>query len=202
MRRVGASDARPILEIYAPYVSDSATSFELVPPDLVEMERRIEAGRDQYPWLVFEQDRQVIGYAYGSAHRTRAAYRWSVEVSVYVHPRAQRSGVGRALYAGLFDLLRRQGYVNAYAGITLPNPASVSLHESFGFVPVGVFERIGFKFGRWHDVVWLHLRLSEDPRPLLDPRPVTAVLQEPHVTAMLQAFAEPVRPRQLPSQLP
>jgi L-amino acid N-acyltransferase YncA len=189
IRSVEASDAGEILEIYTPFVTDSATSFELVPPGLVEMERRIEAGRDRYPWLVLERDRHVLGYAYASAHRTRAAYQWSVEVSVYVHPRARRSGVGRALYTALFDFLRRQGYVNAYAGITLPNAASMKLHESFGFVPVGVFQRIGFKFDRWHDVSWLHLRLRDDPQPLSNPRTVTAVFQEPGVAAMLDTSA-------------
>ena len=189
IRSVELSDAGEILEIYAPFVTDSATSFELVPPDLGEMERRIEAGRDRYPWLVFERDRHVLGYAYASAHRTRAAYQWSVEVSVYVHSRARRSGVGRALYTALFDFLRRQGYVNAYAGITLPNAASMKLHESFGFVLVGVFQRIGFKFDRWHDVAWLHLRLRDDPQPLSNPRTVTAVFLEPGVTAMFDASA-------------
>jgi phosphinothricin acetyltransferase len=189
IRSVEASDAGEILEIYTPFVTDSPTSFELVPPDLVEMERRIEAGRDRYPWLVFEQDRHVLGYAYASAHRARAAYQWAVDVSVYVHPRARRRGVGRALYTALFDLLRRQAYVNAYAGITLPNAASMRLHESFGFVPVGVYQRIGFKFDRWHDVAWLHLRLRDDPQPLPNPRTVTAVFQEPGVAAMLDASA-------------
>lgn len=189
IRSVEVSDAAEILEIYAPFVTDGATSFELVPPELVEMERRITAGRDRYPWLVLERDRRVLGYTYASAHRTRAAYQWSVEVSIYVHPRAQRCGVGRALYTALFDFLRRQAYANAYAGITLPNAASVKLHESFGFAPVGVFQRIGFKFDRWHDVLWLHLRLSDDPRPLPDPRTVTDVFQEPGVTAMLETCA-------------
>jgi L-amino acid N-acyltransferase YncA len=113
-----------------------------------------------------------------------------VEVSVYVHPQAHRCGVGRALYAALFDLLRRQGYVNAYAGITLPNPASMGLHESLGFVNVGVFRRIGFKLDRWHDVAWLHFRLAEDPRPLRDPLPVVKLWREPGVTAMLEACAQ------------
>ena len=193
IRSVEASDANEILEIYAPFVTDSATSFELVPPDVVEMERRIEAGRDRYPWLVFERDRHLLGYAYASAHRTRAAYQWSVEVSVYVHPSTHRCGVGRALYSALFDFLRRQAYVNAYAGITLPNAASLKLHESFGFVPVGVFQRIGFKFERWHDVAWLQLRLRDDPRPLPHPRSVTAVFQEPGTTTMLETCARLAR---------
>ena len=117
----------------------------------------------------------------------------SVEVSVYVHPEAHRCGIGRALCTALFELLRRQGYVNAYAGITLPNPSSMALHESLGFVRIGVFPRIGFKFGTWHDVAWLHLRLMEGLRPPADPRPTADVWQEQGVAAMLDACARSVR---------
>ena len=193
IRSVEVSDALAVREIYAPFISDDATSFEVVVPDPAEMACRIQSQRERYPWLVFERDHRVLGYAYASAHRARQAYQWCVEVSVYVHPKAHRCGVGRALYAALFDLLRRQGYVNAYAGITLPNPASLRLHESLGFVPVGVFSRIGFKFDRWHDVAWLQLRLLEDPRPPQDPLPATGLLQEPGVTTMLEACARSIR---------
>jgi phosphinothricin acetyltransferase len=193
IRRVELADAPAIREIYAPFVSDSATSFELVVPDLAEIGRRIEAQRDRYPWLVFERGRRILGYAYASSHRARWAYQWSVEVSVYVHPEAHRYGVGRALYTALFGLLRRQGYVNAYAGITLPNPSSVGLHESLGFVPIGVFQRIGFKFDRWHDVAWQHLPLVETPQSVSEPRPTAALWQEPSVAEMLDACAQSVR---------
>jgi L-amino acid N-acyltransferase YncA len=193
IRRVEVADARTIREIYAPSVSDSATSFELVVPDLAEVECRIEVRRDRYPWIVFETGRRILGYAYASAHRARWAYQWSVEVSVYVHPQAHRRGVGRALYTALFGLLRLQGYVNAYAGITLPNPSSVGLHESLGFVPVGVFRRIGFKFERWHDVAWLHLPLVEAPRPVPEPLPAAGLWQQQSVAAMLEACAQSVR---------
>ena len=193
IRSAEASDAHAVRDIYAPFVSDNATSFEVVVPDLAEVERRIESQRDRYPWLVFEGDRGVLGYAYASAHRTRRAYQWSVEVSVYVHPKAHRCGIGRALYTALFELLRRQGYVNAYAGITLPNPSSMALHESLGFVRIGVFPRIGFKFDTWHDVAWLYLRLIEGLPPLADPLPTADVWQEQGVAAMLDACARSVR---------
>jgi L-amino acid N-acyltransferase YncA len=193
IRRAEAADAGAIRAIYAPFVSDSATSFELIVPDVAEIERRILARRDQYPWLVFEKGGHVLGYAYASAHRARWAYQWSVEVSVYVDPQTRRCGVGRALYTALFGLLRRQGYVNAFAGITLPNPSSVGLHESLGFVPVGVFRRIGFKFDRWHDVAWLHLRLAEAPQSVPEPRLVTGLWQEESVVEMLEARARSVR---------
>ena len=187
------ADTEAVRAIYAPFVSDNATSFEAVVPDLAEMERRIQTQRDRYPWLVFERDRTILGYAYASAHRARKAYQWCVEVSLYVHPQAHRCGVGRALYTALFELLRQQGYVNAYAGITLPNPSSMGLHESLGFVPVGVFRQIGFKFDRWHDVAWLHLRLSEKPCPLSDPLLAADLWREMSVTAMLSACAQSVR---------
>ena len=101
--------------------------------------------------------------------------------------------MGRALYTALFDVLRRQGYMNAYAGITLPNPASVGLHESLGFVPIGVFQRVGFKFDRWQDVAWLHLPLSDGPRPLHDPLPAVGLLRDPSVTALFETCAQSVR---------
>jgi len=187
IRTATASDAPAVRAIYGPFVSDSATSFETVVPDVIEMERRIQAQANTHPWLVFERDAAVLGYAYASPHRARAAYQWSAEVSVYVDPRAHRSGVGRALYTALFDLLRRQHYVNAFAGITLPNPSSVGLHEAMGFIPIGVFRQIGFKFDRWHDVAWLQLRLREDPRPVSSPLPLADVWRMDDLSAM---FAE------------
>jgi phosphinothricin acetyltransferase len=193
IRSVETADAEAIRKIYAPFVSDDATSFEVVVPDAPEMARRIQSQRDRYPWLVFERDNVVLGYAYASAHRARQAYQWCVEVSVYVDRSAHRSGIGRVLYQCLFDLLRRQGYVNAYAGITLPNAASLGLHESLGFVRVGVFDRIGFKFDRWHDVAWLQLRLADDPRPLADPLPTATLWRDPAVRAMLDANARSAR---------
>src|SRR5215472_5470769 len=181
IRSVTLDDARAVSEIYAPFVSDAATSFETVPPDAAEVERRIKDKTPKYPWLVFEADGMVLGYAYGSEHRTRQAYRWSADVSVYTHERARKRGVGRALYRVLLDLLRRQGYFNAYAGITLPNPASVGLHEAMGFKPVGVYSRVGYKLGRWHDVMWLQLRLSEEPGPRGEPASTEDLFRDPEV---------------------
>src|SRR5688500_12472648 len=193
IRSIELSDASAVREIYAPFVSDSATSFELVPPDIAAMEQRIRELTVQYPWLVFEADGTVLGYAYASSHRTRWAYQWCVEVSVYVHERARRRGVARALYGALFDVLRRQGYVNAYAGITLPNPSSVGLHESLGFVPIGVYSRVGFKFGRWHDVAWLELRLTGDAEPPNDPLPANRVPLESGMIELRRQLADAVR---------
>lgn len=148
------ADAAACAQIYAPFVRDTPISFEEDPPDEAEMRRRIEQISARYPWLVAEDEGTVAGYAYASAHRERAAYRWSADVAVYVDQDRQRRGTGRALYSALLDLLRDQGVRMACAGITLPNPASVGLHQALGFEPVGVYRRIGFKAGTWHDVGW------------------------------------------------
>src|SRR5918998_751353 len=164
-------DAEQIAAVYAPNVTDTIISFELEPPTADEMRRRIEVTLKRYPWLVCERQGRVLGYAYAGAHGSRAAYQWSVDVSVYVHQQAHRRGVGRGLYTSLLAALDLQGFYNAYAGATLPNPASVGLHEAVGFRPVGVYRGVGYKLGAWHDVVWWHLPLRErqtDPAPAAD----------------------------------
>ena len=131
------------------------------------MGQRIQEVLDSHPWLVCERDGVVIGYAYGSKHRARAAYRWSVDTSVYVDDRFRRRGIGQALYLSLFAVMSAQGYANAFAGITLPSPASVALHERVGFAPVGVYRRVGYKLGAWHDVGWWQRSLERpDEKPL------------------------------------
>ncbi len=165
IRSVRADDTEAMRSIYAPFVESSGVSFEEAVPDETTFRARVESGARTHPWLVAELDGRLAGYAYASVHRARAAYRWSAEVSVYVAEGFRRAGLGRALYLELFERLRALGYLNAFAGITLPNPASVRLHESLGFEPVGVFRRIGFKHGRWHDVGWYALRLGEDDHP-------------------------------------
>jgi phosphinothricin acetyltransferase len=152
-------DAGACAEIYAPYVLETAISFEEVPPTPEEMAARIELTTRAYPWLIAEVDGRTVGFAYGSVHRQRAVYRWAADVAVYLADDAKRRGIGRRLYETLLDLLARQGVHVACAGIALPNDASVALHESVGFVPVGVYRRIGFKHGRWHDVGWWQCEL-------------------------------------------
>ena len=162
------SDAAALAAIYAPHVERSATSFELDAPSAEDMAGRIQKTLERYPWLVAEVDGEVAGYAYATEHRTRRAYQWGVGVSVYVDDKVQGRGVGRTLYTRLFELLRWQGFYTAYAAITLPNPASVGLHEAFGFVAVGVFPNAGFKLGAWHDVGWWRFVLQPviaDPSP-------------------------------------
>jgi phosphinothricin acetyltransferase len=193
IRSIEIRDAEAVRDIYAPFVSESATSFEIETPDVVVMEQRIRVLQDQYPWLVFVADGKVLGYAYASRHRERKAYQWCVEVSVYVHASARRCGVGRALYLSLFEILRRQGYVNAYAGITLPNPSSIHLHESLGFTPIGVFTQIGYKMGRWHDVAWLQLRLLDTSTPIPHPHSAREIIPDDSIAGVLQQQADTVR---------
>jgi len=161
IRSATRADAPQIAEIYATYVRETPASFEIDPPTADEMMARLEAGTGSYPWLVAEEGKTLIAYAYGSAFRTRPAYRWSVEVSVYVHKERRGGGVGRAVMSRLLDELRERGFANAFAGTTLPNPASVRLFESLGFEPIGVFRNVGYKFEAWHDVGWWQLPLRE-----------------------------------------
>jgi len=170
LRVAEARDAPAIQAIYAPYVRDTPISFETEVPGVGEIRRRIAATLATFPWLVWEEGGRVAGYAYASRHRERLAYQWSVDVSAYVHPDFQRRGIGGALYRELLAIVRRQGFVNAYAGIALPNEASVALHESVGFVPLCVYRNVGFKLGRWRDVGWWHCALGEPPAEPASPR--------------------------------
>lgn len=163
-------DGAALSDIYRPAVTDASTSFELEAPDALEMARRVARVMERTPWLVLEKSGTVIGYAYATPHRERAAYQWSVEVSAYVHMHAQRQGMARMLYTSLFAGLVVQGFRNAYAGITLPNPASEGFHKALGFTPVGVYRGVGYKHGAWHDVIWLERPLA--PRVLDPPPPV------------------------------
>ena len=168
IRLADQTDAEQILSIYSPIVTHTAISFEVVPPTVEEMRTRISNTLAILPWLVCSEAEELLGYAYASQHRQRSAYQWSVDVSVYVRAEVQRRGVGRSLYGSLFEILRSQGYYNAYAGITLPNEASIRLHTLLGFEPVGVYRGVGYKLGSWHDVSWwqLTLRAPDDvPSP-------------------------------------
>jgi L-amino acid N-acyltransferase YncA len=169
IRLATLADAAEIAAIYRPYVEGSIISFELTPPDESEMAQRIARVLERAPWLVCEIDGSVAGYAYAGKHHERAAYQWSVDTTVYLRPGLQRQGLGRALYSELFTRLVQQGYYTAYAGIGLPNAASVGLHESFGFEPVGVYRKAGFKFGAWHDVGWWQKPLRPYAEPIATP---------------------------------
>ena len=167
-------DAAACAAIYAPYVETGPISFEERAPSAEEMSARIERIVATHPWLIAEEGEEAVGYAYACRHRERAAYRWAAEVAVYIASTRRGQGLGRRLYEALFEQLRRQRFQVACAGITLPNEASVTLHERLGFVRVGVSPRIGWKQGHWHDVSWWQLELAppgeESPPEPLPPR--------------------------------
>jgi phosphinothricin acetyltransferase len=163
VRSATPADAPALLEIYRPFVESSVVSFETEIPPVEEFAARISKYTDGWGWLVAERDDRRVGYAYASAHRERRAYQWSVETSAYVHPDYCRQGIARRLYLELFDVLIAKGYCNAYAGITMPNDASVGFHRSLGFDFVGVFHAVGRKFNAWHDVSWWQRRLRDVP---------------------------------------
>lgn len=168
-------DAAAVAEIYRSAVETTIASLDAVPPDSAEMARRIRTTLERTPWLVAQVGEPVIGYAYAGAHHERAGYRWSVDVSAYVHPGWLGRGIGRRLYDELFPILRRQRFVNVYAGIALPNPASVGLHEAVGMRRIGVYEKVGWKFGAWHDVAWYGMRITDPDEPPAEPIPLPAL---------------------------
>ena len=163
IRSASEADAPALLAIYRPFVETTAVSFETIVPTVEQFAARIAKALAGWQWLVAEHDGQCIGYAYGSTHRERSAYRWSVEVSAYIDPNYRRQGVGRALYVRLFEELAQKGFCNAYAGTTLPNEGSIALHRSLGFEFIGTFKAVGRKFGTWHDVAWFQRSLRDSP---------------------------------------
>lgn len=154
-------DAAAVAAIYRPAIETTLASFEDPAPDAGLMAARIHTILERYPWLVATDGETVVGYAYAAPHAERAGYRWSVNISAYVDADFHGHGIGRRLYDELLPILRRQRFVNAYAGIALPNAASVALHEAIGMRRVGVYERVGFKLGIWVDVAWYGMRLTD-----------------------------------------
>jgi L-amino acid N-acyltransferase YncA len=182
-------DAPSILDIYAPYCESTLVSFEIAAPTESQMGERISNVTARYPWLVAEIDGRVAGYVYASQHRERAGYRWAVDAAVYIGEEHRRRNVGRVLYKTLFSLLREQGIYQAYAGITLPNPASVGLHEAVGFETIAVFRNVGYKLGRWLDVGWWRLQLMPPEENPAEPRLIHEIRGTPAFTAALAAGA-------------
>lgn len=179
IRFITPDDYAAVLAIYAPFVANTAVSFEYEVPSSAAFADRIEAITDRFPFLVCEIDKEVVGYAYASKHRDRTAYQWSVESSVYVRPDAHRRGVATALYTTLFALLQHQEFINVYAGITQPNERSVAFHRSLGFQDVGLYENIGYKFGQWHSVLWLSRTLQPHSAHPTAPISIQDVLDTP-----------------------
>ncbi|MDF2643037.1 MAG: phosphinothricin N-acetyltransferase [Pseudomonas sp.] len=183
IRQARPEDASAIQAIYAPIVTGTAISFEEVPPTVEEMQHRIATTLQTYPYLVAVRDGHVVGYAYASQHRARAAYRWAVDVTVYIAESERRAGIGQRLYAKLLPILARQGFNAAYAGIALPNVGSVSLHERLGFSHIGTFPQVGFKLGQWHDVGYWRLGFGTQSSLPDEPRLYPAVADEPSISA-------------------
>jgi L-amino acid N-acyltransferase YncA len=176
IRLATADDAATLAAIYRPYCEGTIISFEETAPTVEEMGRRISTIGATRPWILLEDNGGAIGYAYSSAHHERAAYRWSVSTAIYIGHDYHRRGAGRALYTTLFALLRELGYFQATAGITLPNPASVGLHAAFGFSPVGVYRRIGYKMGCWHGVGWYQAEIQPAANDPAEPRPIAELV--------------------------
>jgi L-amino acid N-acyltransferase YncA len=193
IRLAVSRDAARIAEIYAPAVEGSAISFEIEAPDAREVARRIGFVTQRTPWLVAERDGVVLGYAYGGQFRERPAYRWTVEVSAYVAPEAQGAGVARAMYTSLFAALAVQGYRNLIAGIALPNPASIRLHEAMGFVAAGVYHNVGYKLGAWRDVAWFERPIGDFDANPSPPRPLPEVRESPSFAAALESGVPLIR---------
>jgi L-amino acid N-acyltransferase YncA len=169
VRAATLEDAAACAAVYAPYVTDTAVSFEVEPPSAATMAERIGRAEERYAWLVLVDGERVLGYAYGGAFAPRAAYRFACEVSVYLEVGLRRTGGGRALYEALLPALAARGYRRAFAGMTLPNDASAGLHRALGFAPSGVYREVGYKDGAWHDVAWMQKSLVPDDAPLVEP---------------------------------
>ena len=174
VRDATEDDAGACAAIYAPYVTDTAITFEYEPPSAAEMARRIASAQRAHAWLVLEDSAdvggsRVVGYAYASPFKERAAYRWSCEVSVYLEAGRHRSGSGQQLYEALFARLAERGFRRLVAVMTLPNDASEGLHRALGFEPVGTFRRVGWKHGQWRDVAWAKRSIGPDGDPPADP---------------------------------
>ena len=193
LRLATEQDAPAIADIYAYNIEETHFSFETVSPSTAEMATRIRTTVAQFPWLVCEIADDVVGYAYATARNERQAYQWAVDTSVYVAKAWHRHNIARGLYTALFELLRLQGYYTAYAVIALPNPASVRLHESFGFNRVGLYEQVGFKNGEWHDVGHWELRLQSRETPPQSPEPISEIRGSDEWNRALTAGAEQIR---------
>ncbi len=170
VRDATEADAQVCAAIYAPYVTGTAISFELEPPSVADMAGRIAAARDRHAWLLLEDAGRVVGFAYGQPFAERAAYRWACQTSIYLEVGRRRTGGGRLLYGALLARLAERGYRRAFAGMTLPNQASAGLHGALGFEPVGVYRRVGWKNGAWHDVAWVQRTIGPDQDPPVEPR--------------------------------
>jgi len=197
IRLAREADAGAVAAIYAPYVRETAISFEAEPPPAEEIAHRMRTSLAVAPWLVCESDGSVLGYAYAGKFHARAAYQWSAETTVYVGRDHHGRRVGHALYSALLEGLRTQGFRTAVGVIALPNAPSVGLHERLGFRPAGVIGSVGFKHGRWHDVGWWVLPLADYAASPAPPRPPDVLIGSPGWETALARAAATVAARPL-----
>lgn len=176
IRLATQDDSGSILHIYAPYIENTAITFEYNVPTLTEFKERMANIQRMYPWLVCEINGHIAGYAYASRFKERESYKWSVDFSVYIDPEYHRRNIGKALYSALFELLKLQGFYNATAAVTMNNVKSESLHESFGFKTAGIYHNVGYKLGSWHDVKFYELKIREHDNSPAEPRPITEII--------------------------
>lgn len=189
IRLVKENDCQAILNIYTHYILHTAITFEYDVPRLVDFSQRISSTSKQFPWLVCTHKNGILGYAYANYHRMRTAYQWSAESTIYLAPQAHRKGIGRRLYQALFEILKLQGYINVYAGVTIPNVKSESFHESMGFIPVGTYSKIGYKFNKWHDVKWYQRHLATHAVGPPGIKPVTEATKDIMLRKILKKYS-------------
>lgn len=179
-------DAEQLLGIYRPFVTHNAVSFETEVPSVKDFQLRMKSYMLTYPWLVCEDEGKIIGYAYASRYRDRIAYQWSCECSVYVDRNYQRKGIAGALYSALFEVLRYQGFANVYAVITHPNPASIKFHVAAGFKLFAIYKKVGYKFGKWHDVHWYAMKINSYDRHPESPKPFSIIHEDAAVKNIIE----------------
>jgi phosphinothricin acetyltransferase len=183
IRLAAGDDAKHILKIYSPFILNSGITQETEIPSIENFRQRIISNMEERPWLVCEIDNRVAGYAYAGKHRDRKGYQWCTETSVYVDEKFYRHNIARSLYTALFEILQLQGYVNAYAVITLPNDKSIAFHEKFGFSYLTTYKKVGYKLGKWHDVGWWELQVN--PHTELHNAPIKFPLIETSIVAAI-----------------
>lgn len=176
IRMATSEDAEAILNIYAYYIEHTTITFEIEVPTISAFRERMARIMAQFPWMVCEIDGEVAGYAYASSHGERAAYRWSADLSVYIHEKFHRRGIASRLYNEVIELLRKQGYYTVYAGVSTPNPRSEEFHTSCGFRCLGEFKNVGYKLGQWLGVAWYELPIGVYGKEPEEPKPVDAIL--------------------------
>jgi len=188
IRLITENDISDVLEIYKPYLLNTIISFEYEVPSLHEFAERVNTITEEFPWLVCVNNDKIIGYAYACKFRYRTAYQWSPESTIYLAPEFQGAGIARILYNTLFSVLRLQGYINVFACIGLPNERSVRFHKSVGFEEIGIFKKVGYKLGNWHDTQWFQLRLNEHIQHPHAPKTITEIIDSGDLNTILHTI--------------